>query len=100
MMTSPAEHTSRLRPSSCWMWVGWRMMRQRNIILATTQLQLGDVEAAAATGQLVVTDAWRLHSNRVHSELAGLVRAIEGCGSTAATDFVQQARELLAARSA
>lgn len=75
-----------------------RTRAQRNIILATTQLQLGDIEAAAATGQLVVADVWRLHSSRVHTELEAFVRTIEENGSTAGTDFVEQARELLDAR--
>ncbi|MGH3974213.1 MAG: hypothetical protein ACRDS9_12940, partial [Pseudonocardiaceae bacterium] len=63
-----------------------------------TQLQLGDVEAAAATGLLVISDAWRLHSSRVHSELTALLRTIESIGSTATKDFVEQGREFLAAR--
>ena len=75
-----------------------RTRAQRNVILAMIQLQLGDIEAAAATGMLVVADAWRLHSSRVYSELAALVRFIEASGSTAVTEFVEQARELLAAR--
>jgi len=76
-----------------------RTRAQRNAILATTQLQLGDVEAAAATGLLIVTDAWQLHSIHVYSELAALVRALEPSDSTAAKDFLEQARGLLAARS-
>ena len=75
-----------------------RTRAQRNAILATAQLQLGNVEAAAATGLLIVADAWRLHSSRVHNDLTTLVRAIESSGSTATKDFLEQARELLAAR--
>lgn len=76
-----------------------RTRAQRNVILATTQFQLGDVETAAATGRLVVADAWRLHSSRVHGELAALVRAIEASGSPAVMDFLEQAHELLTTRS-
>ena len=75
-----------------------RTRAQRNAILATTQLQLGNVEAAAATGLLIVADAWRLHSSRVHGDLARFVRAIESSGSTATKDFLEEARELLGAR--
>lgn len=75
-----------------------RTRAQRNAILATTQLQLGDVEAAAATGLLVVADAWRLHSSLVDGELASLVCAIESSGSASTRDFLEQARELLATR--
>jgi transcriptional regulator with XRE-family HTH domain len=75
-----------------------RTRAQRNMILAMIQLQLGDVEAAAATGLLAVVDAWGLHSSRVYSELAALVRLIEESGSTAVTDFVERAHELLATR--
>jgi len=75
-----------------------RTRAQRNAILATAQLQLGNVEAAAATGLLVVVDAWRLRSSRVHNDLTTLVRAIELSGSTATKDFLEQARELSAAR--
>lgn len=75
-----------------------RTRAQRKATLATTQLQLGDVEAAAVTGLLIVADAWRLHSSRVHGELAALVSAVEAINSTATTDFLDQARELLAAR--
>ncbi|MGH8543853.1 MAG: helix-turn-helix transcriptional regulator [Gammaproteobacteria bacterium] len=75
-----------------------RTRAQRHTILATTQLQLGDVEAAAATGLLIIPDAWRLHSSRVHSELAALIHSIESIGSTATRDFVEQGRDFLAAR--
>lgn len=75
-----------------------RTRAQRNTILATTQLQLGDVEAAAATGLSIIADAWRLHSSRVHSELAALIHTIESIGSTATKDFVEQGRDFLAAR--
>jgi hypothetical protein len=75
-----------------------RTRAQRNAILATTQLQLGDVEAAAATGLLVIADAWRLHSSHVDGELASLVCAIESSGSASTRDFLEQARELLTTR--
>ena len=76
-----------------------RTYAQRNAILATTQLQLGDIEAAAAIGLLIIADAWRLRSSHVHSDLAALVRALESNDSTATKDFLEQARELLTARS-
>jgi hypothetical protein len=75
-----------------------RTRAQCNTILATTHLQLGDVEAAAATGLLVISDAWRLYSSRVHGEVATLVHTIELIGSTVTKDFVEQGREFLAAR--
>jgi len=76
-----------------------RTRAERNAILATTQLQLGDVEAAAATGLLIVADAWSLQSSRVYRELAALVSDIEASGSTGARDFVSQGRKLLAVRN-
>jgi hypothetical protein len=76
-----------------------RTRAQRNAILATAQLQLGDMEAAAATALLIVADAWHLHSSHVDSELAALVRIIEASRSAATGEFLQQARELLAARN-
>lgn len=76
-----------------------RTRAERNAILATTQLQLGDIEAAAATGLLIVADAWRLHSSHVHSDLAMLVRALESNDSTATRGFLEQAQEFLVARS-
>ncbi|MCA1604100.1 MAG: hypothetical protein LC775_01115 [Acidobacteria bacterium] len=74
------------------------LQEAENALAATTQLQLGDVEAAAATGLLIISDAWRLHSSRVHSELAALVHTIESIGSIATKDFVEQGRDFLAAR--
>jgi hypothetical protein len=76
-----------------------RTRAQRNAILATTQLQLGDVEEAAATALLIVADAWHLRSSHVDNELAALVQTIEMSRSEATKEFTQQARELLASRT-
>lgn len=77
----------------------YRTRAQRNAILATTQLQLGDVEVAAATGLRVIADARQVRSGHVDSDLAALVRTIEASHSTTACDFLQQARELLTIRA-
>lgn len=76
-----------------------RTRAQRNAILATTQIQLGDVEEAAATALLIVADAWHLRSSHVDNELAALVQTIEMSRSEATKEFAQQARELLASRT-
>jgi hypothetical protein len=46
----------------------------------------------------VVRGAWNLHSGHVFGEVAQLAAAIAPFGTPAATDFLDQARELLAAR--
>jgi transcriptional regulator with XRE-family HTH domain len=76
-----------------------RTRAQRNAILATTHLQLGNIEEATATALLIVADAWQLRSSHVDNELAALVRNIETSGSAATSEFTQQARELLTARN-
>jgi hypothetical protein len=55
------------------------------------------LDEAADAGQRVVADAWRLHSCHVQhevSELLGLLSVADG-----ASAFIEQARDLLAARS-
>jgi len=77
-----------------------RTRAQRNAILATAHLQLGEVDAAAAVGTLIVVDAWQLHSNHVYGEVATLVDAIAPTSAHAAHDFLEQGRDLLVARRA
>jgi hypothetical protein len=57
-----------------------------------------EVDAAAAAGERVVHEAWNLHSGHVFGEVAELVAAIAPLGATAASGFLDQAGELLAAR--
>jgi tetratricopeptide (TPR) repeat protein len=75
-----------------------RTRAQRNAIQATAHLSMGEVDAAAAAGEQVVREAWNLHSGHVFGEVAQLARAIAPFGTPAAADFLDQARELLAAR--
>ena len=75
-----------------------RTRAQRNAIQATAHLSMGEVDAAAAAGEQVVREAWNLHSGHVFGEVAQLAAAIAPFGTPAATDFLDQARELLAAR--
>jgi hypothetical protein len=77
-----------------------RTRAQRRAILATARLQRGEVDAASAVGALIVAAAWRLHSNHVDQEVASLAAALDQSGTVAARDFVEQARELRAARLA
>lgn len=75
-----------------------RTRAQRNAILATAQLQLGDVDAAAATGLQLVDCAQQLRSGHVDDDLASLVHTVAANPSKASDDFLHQARELLAGR--
>lgn len=75
-----------------------RTRAQRNAILATAHLQLGEIDAAAAVGTLIVGDAWQLYSRHVDGEVARLVHALAPAKALAARDFLEQGRELLAAR--
>jgi len=75
-----------------------RTRAQRNTIQATAHLRMGEVEAAAAAGEQVVREAWNLHSRQVFGEIAELAVGIKAFGSPVASDFLDQARELLAAR--
>ena len=76
-----------------------RTRAQRNTIQATAHLRMGEIDAAAAAAERVVQEAWNLHSGHVFAEVAGLVAAITPFGTPVASDFLDQARELLAARS-
>jgi hypothetical protein len=58
---------------------------------------MGEIDAAAAAGERVVREAWKLHSGHVFGEVAELVAAIAPIGTPVAEDFLDQARELLAA---
>jgi len=74
-----------------------RTRAQRTAILASALARLGELDEAADAGQRVVADAWRLHSCHVQhevSELLGLLSVADG-----ASAFIEQARDLLAARS-
>jgi len=75
-----------------------RTRAQRNTIQATAHLRMGEIDAAAAAAERVVHEAWNLHSGHVFGEVAGLVAAITPFGTPVASDFLDQARELLAAR--
>jgi transcriptional regulator with XRE-family HTH domain len=75
-----------------------RTRAQRNTIQATAHLRLGEVEAAVAAGEQVIREAWNLHSRHVFGEIAELVAAIKTFATPTATDFLDQAQELLSAR--
>jgi tetratricopeptide (TPR) repeat protein len=75
-----------------------RTRAQRNTIQATAHLRMGEVDAAAAAAERVVREAWNLHSGHVFGEVADLVRAMAPFGTPVASEFLDQAHELLAAR--
>ena len=75
-----------------------RTRAQRNTIQATAHLRMGEVDAAAAAAERVVREAWNLHSGHVFGEVADLVAAIAPFSTPVASEFLDQARELLAAR--
>lgn len=75
-----------------------RTRAQRYAIHATAHLRMGEIDAAAAAAEQVVRGAWNLHSGHVFGEIAQLADAIAPFGTPAADDFLDQARELLAAR--
>jgi DNA-binding XRE family transcriptional regulator len=75
-----------------------RTHAQRHAIQATAHLRMGDIDAAAATGEEVVRQAWNLTSGHVFADVANLVAAIEPFGTPVARDFLDHARELLEAR--
>lgn len=74
-----------------------RTRAQRNTIQATAHLRMGEIDAAAAAGEQVVREAWNLHSGHVFGEIAELAAEIEPFKTPAASDFLNQARELLTA---
>ena len=71
---------------------------QRNAILATTCVQTGDIDQAAAIGELIITDAWDLQSRHVQNDIAALLASIEPGRPHSASAFTEQAREFLAAQ--
>ena len=75
-----------------------RTRAQRNAILATTCVQTGDIDQAAAIGELIIADAWDLQSRHVHNDIAALAASIGPARSRSAATFTEQAREFLAAR--
>ncbi len=75
-----------------------RTHAQRNAIQATAHLQMGEIDAAAAAAEQVVREAWNLHSGHVFDEVAQLTAAIAASDTPETRDFLEQARELLAAR--
>jgi tetratricopeptide (TPR) repeat protein len=75
-----------------------RTRAQRSTISATAHLRKGELEAAVDAGEQVVREAWSLHSAHVFGEIAQLAAAIAPFKTLAASEFLDQARELLAAR--
>jgi transcriptional regulator with XRE-family HTH domain len=75
-----------------------RTRAQRNAILATTCVQVGDIDQAAAIGELIIADAWGLQSRHVQGDIAALAASIGPAHSRTAGTFTEQARALLAAR--
>lgn len=75
-----------------------RTYTQRGTILATAELRKGELEAAIDAGEQVVRKAWSLHSALAFGEIAQLAAAITPFKTPVASDFLDQARELLAAR--
>jgi hypothetical protein len=61
---------------------------------------MGELEAAVADAEQVVREAWNLHSGHVLGEVAQLAAAIAPSRTPVASDFLDQARQLLAARPA
>jgi tetratricopeptide (TPR) repeat protein len=75
-----------------------RTRAQRNTIQATAHLRMGEIDDAAAAAERVVHEAWNLHSGHVFGEVADLAAAIAPFGTPVASEFLDEARELLAAR--
>jgi DNA-binding transcriptional regulator YiaG len=75
-----------------------RTHAQRSTIRATAHLGSGELEAAIDAGEQVIRDAWSLYSAHVFGEVAQLAAAIAPFRTPAASDFVNQTRELLASR--
>ncbi len=76
-----------------------RTRAQRYAIHAAAHLHLGELEAAAAAGQHMIREAWNLHSSHVLGEITQLARQIAPSQAAGTADFLDQARELLAART-
>lgn len=62
-------------------------------------MQAGDIDQAAAVGELVIADAWNQRSKHVQGDIAALAASIAPARSRAARAFTEQARDFLAARS-
>jgi tetratricopeptide (TPR) repeat protein len=75
-----------------------RTRAQRNTIRATAHLRRGELEAAVDAAEQVVREAWSLHSEHVFGEIAGLAAAFAPFKMPVASEFLDQAHELLAAR--
>ena len=75
-----------------------RTRAQRNTIRANVHLRKGELEAAVAAEEQVVQEAWSLHSGHVFGEVTQLAAAIASFKTPVASEFLDQARELLAAR--
>ena len=93
----PARHTAARSVELCRAGHG-RTRVQRNAILATTCVQTGDIDQAAAIGELIIADAWDLQSRHVQNDIAALAASIGPARCRSAGTFTEQARELLAAR--
>jgi tetratricopeptide (TPR) repeat protein len=74
-----------------------RTRAQRNTIRATAHLRKGEVEAAVEAGNQVIGDAWSLRSGHVFGEITELAAAIASFKTPVASEFLDQAHELLAA---
>ena len=61
-------------------------------------MQAGDIDHAAAIGELIIADAWDLQSRHVQGDIAALPASIGSARSRTAGAFTEQAREFLAAR--
>jgi hypothetical protein len=72
-----------------------RTRAQRNTILATTHLQLGDIDQASAVGSQILDDAWNVRSGHVQADVTSLVNVIAANKSTTRGDFLDRAQELL-----
>jgi len=75
-----------------------RTRAQRYTIRATAHLRMGDLDAAVSAVGHVVSEAWNLHSGHVFGEVAELATAIAGFKTPVASDFLDQADQLLVAR--
>jgi hypothetical protein len=75
-----------------------RTRAQRSTIHATAHLGKGELEAAIDAGEQVIREAWSLQSGRVFGEIAQLATAIAPFKTAVASQFLEQAHELLAAR--
>ena len=62
-------------------------------------MQAGDIDHAAAVGELVIADAWNLRSKHVQGDIAALAASIAPARSSVARAFTEQARDFLAARA-